>query len=144
MSLRGGMATAASATSQSQVLVTMFGQTRLAFPVESIRGTLPHGVRDHQNTVSAYGLEFPLINLRDRFNLSRSDTQEKTQIILCASGEALGAIEVDDILGLVKLVRSQIRPLPAHFAGPEREWFQGLFFYQDTVALLISPAWLLQ
>jgi hypothetical protein len=50
---------------------------------------------------------------------------------------------VDEVLGLTQVARSDIRPLPGQFVGPERLWFSGLFLFQSSVALVVNPEWLL-
>jgi len=43
----------------------------------------------------------------------------------------------------VDVDNARIRPLPPHFGGPERKWYGGLFLFQETVALMVHPGWLL-
>jgi hypothetical protein len=51
---------------------------------------------------------------------------------------------VDQVIGLTDIRREHILPLPRLFNGEERVWFRGLFLFNDVVALLVNPDWLVQ
>lgn len=143
MSLRGGNATAGKKDQETKVLITTFGQTCFAFPVDIIRGTVPRTEDDSTQSVSAYGMEFPLVDLSSRSGFVPAVKPKDPRTILCMLRDLRGAIPVDAVVGLIKLKQTEVRPLPRHFSGPEREWFPGFFLYQDSVALLINPMWVL-
>ncbi len=143
MSLRGGIATAGQKDKEKQVLVTMFGETCFAFPVDTIRGTVPQASDRSAQGVTAYGMEFPFVNLSSQSGFFPAKDPKDPRTILCMLGNLRGAIPVDAVLGLVTIKEREVRPLPRHFTGPERGWFPGLFLFQETVALLINPKWIL-
>lgn len=144
MSLRGGIAAAGKKDQESQVLIAKFGETCFAFPVDIIRGTVPRAEGHSSQPVSAYGMEFPLVDLTARSGFSPATNPRDPRTILCMLGDLRGAIPVDAVIGLMKLKQTDLRPLPQHFSGPERGWFPGLFLYEDSVALMINPTWVLE
>lgn len=143
MSLRGGIAIEGKKDQETQVLITKFGETCFAFPVDIIRGTVPRTEDHSAQSVSAYDMEFPFVDLSSRSGFSSATNPRDPRTILCMLGDLRGAIPVDAVLGLIKLKQTDMRPLPRHFSGPERGWFPSFFLYQDSVALLINPKWVL-
>ncbi len=123
---------------KGQVLVVACGTTYFGIPTEIVRGI----VRPEQE---GFGIaeDHPPADLGARFGFIGSSVTPESRVILCGVRKVQEAFGVDQVLGLAKSDGLNIRPLPPHFTGAERRWFQGLFMFQDTVALLVNSTWLL-
>ena len=40
--------------------------------------------------------------------------------------------------------RPEILPLPPQFRGEEQGWYQGMILFENSVALVLNPAWVLE
>ncbi|MBI4401867.1 MAG: chemotaxis protein CheW [Nitrospirae bacterium] len=138
MSLRGRAQIAPHAVSLRQFLVVACGKTRFALAADIVRG-LAHP----EETVTAVGKGPAMTDLAARFGLSRSPRAPQARIVFCGRREVHHAFLVDEVVGLTEVEVDRIRPLPSHFAGPERAWFTGLYVTQEAVVLVVDPGWLL-
>jgi hypothetical protein len=126
-----------------QVLMVRCGSTYLGVPADLSHGVLEPDNLGSDGAVSGLGHKYPITDLAGRLGLPVSSTGPGTRIILCARGGAQKAIQIDELFGLTDIEQRRIRSLPLHFTGPERDWFAGLFVFQDRIAFLINAAWLL-
>jgi hypothetical protein len=138
MSLRSGsQQPGATATELGQWLVAIRGGTHFAFPAEVVRG-----LASSEAPPSAEERALPRADLMRHFP-GASAPGSPRRGVLCGNQVAEHVVLVDDVIGLTEIHKEQIRPLPRHFTGSERLWFAGLFLFQDTVALMVNPEWLL-
>jgi hypothetical protein len=138
MSLRSGTQPAGTAATElSQWLVAVRGGTYFAFPAEVVRGLAGSETRS-----SAMEPALPKADLMCHFPGAKA-TGSPLREVLCGLQVAEQVVLVDDVIGLTEIHKEQIRPLPLQFTGSERLWFAGLFLFQDTVALMVNPEWLL-
>jgi chemotaxis protein histidine kinase CheA len=126
-----------------QVLMVRCGSTLLGIPGDISRGILDAPQVDAGHRVSAQGLTYPVTDLAARLGLEPSRSRETSRVILCARAGAQSAVLVDELFGLTDIGQKLIRSLPLHFTGPERDWFAGVFLFQERIAFLINVAWLL-
>lgn len=143
MSLRGRTAGATVLVAEAQFLVVVSGGVPVAIPSDLVRGILQPEDSPREQTITWLGVAYPLTDLADRFGWPRAAWTAETRAILCGLGERMLALSVDQVLGLTDVDRRQIKPLPPHFSGPEREWITGLFLFRESVALVPDPAWLI-
>jgi hypothetical protein len=143
MSLRGRLAAAPPPLVEAQFLVVRAAGGNFALPSDVVRGILPLEEAADAETVTFQGQALPLRNLAGRFGWSPRPPASGTKIILCGAQDSFRAFIVDEVCGLSEVPASAVRPLPPHFAGPERGWFSGLFLFRDAVALVVHPDWLL-
>ncbi len=129
---------AVGGANSKQVLVVACAKTYFALPAEIIRGI----VRPEEASASVGG-PCPLVDLGARFDLPGVSLSAESRVLLCGEQEIQQALRVDVVMGLTDVERVRIRPLPPHFAGPERQWFSGMFLYRDSVALVLNAGWLL-
>lgn len=127
-----------------QVLMVRCGSTHLGIPADLSHGVLEPDTVGSEGAISAIGNKYPISDLAGRLGLPVSSAGPGTRIILCARGGAQKAIQIDELFGLTDIEQRRIRSLPLHFTGPERDWFAGLFVFQDRIAFLVNPAWLLR
>ena len=126
-----------------QMLMVRCGATHLGIPADLSHGVLEPDTVGSEGAISAIGTKYPISDLAGRLGLPVSSFGPETRIILCARGGAQKAIQIDELFGLTDIEQRRIRSLPLHFTGPERDWFAGLFVFQDRIAFLVNPAWLL-
>lgn len=141
MSLRGRIA-GVTAVAEAQFLVVATGATPVAIPAEMVRGILQPEEAGQGQDIIVQDVTYPLADLTDRCGWGRSTAGAETRIVLCGDGANAQAFSVDQVMGLTDVWRSRILPLPPHFSGPERNWILGLFLFQDRVALVAHPEWL--
>ncbi len=126
-----------------QVLVVSCGSAYVAMPADITRGILDPQEVGPDGTVTAVGVTYTMTDLVARLGLERAGRSAEPKIVLCARREAAKAVYVDQLYELVDVKQDQVNTLPMHFTGAERDWFAGLFLFQDNVTLLVNPAWLL-
>lgn len=126
------------------MVVVLCGPSLLALPSDIVRGILEPEQAGQGPTIYAYGLRFPTTDLSAHLGLWRPTTPPEARIILCERQHLRRAIHVDQVVSLTDVPQQGIQPLPAHFSGHERDWFAGLFVFQDRIVLLVNPVWLLR
>jgi hypothetical protein len=142
MSLRGvRQERASTAVDVRQCLVTVRKGTHFAFPAEIVRG-LGSTSEVRRPAAGNAHTHLPRTDLLCHFPGTAASGAPAREV-LCGHQVPQQAVLVDEVIGLTEVSKEQIRPLPAHFTGPERVWFSGLFLFRDTVALVVNPEWLL-
>ena len=126
------------------VVVVLCGPSLLAVPSDIVRGILEPDQAGPGPTIYAYGVAFPTTDLAEHLGLWRPASPPEARILLCERQHLRRAIHVDKVVSLTDVPQRGIQPLPAQFSGPEREWFAGLFVFEDRIVLLMNPVWLLQ
>jgi chemotaxis signal transduction protein len=94
--------------------------------------------------VTVQGVVYKPVNLADRLALSSDANGPDTRIVLLACGGLQGSIRVAHVRGMLEVDQSQVRPLPQQFRGEEQDWYRGVILLEETVALLLNTAWVLQ
>jgi chemotaxis signal transduction protein len=144
VSLRGHKTVATSVCPSVRLLVVDFGNTHMAVPADAVRGILqPEQVSDN-DVLCFLGVNYPLIDLARPLSLPRKTSGADVRVILCSEGDCHCAFQVDQVLGLVEVGRLSLLPLPPQFRGEERRWFDGLFLFRETAALVLNCGWILQ
>ncbi len=126
------------------MVVVLCGPSLLAVPSDIVRGILEPDQAGQGPTIYAYGLTFPTTDLAAHLGLWRPSAPPEARIILCERQHMRRAIHVDQVVSLTDIPQQGIKPLPAHFSGHERDWFAGLFVFQDRIVLLLNPVWMLR
>jgi hypothetical protein len=131
-------------TNVNQQLIVECGPMRMSIPGRGIRGLLKTIETTFQDTITLLGETYEKGDLANRFDSTKTVTPFSSQgrTILCSNGVWRKAYAVDRIISLVEIEPSDISPLPPHFRGAEREWFAGLFFFEDNLVLIINLDWL--
>ena len=144
MSLLVRKSRSAVPTNVNQQLIVECGPMRLSIPGKGIRGLLKTIETTFQDTITLLGETYDKSDLANRFDPTKTVAPFSSQgrTILCSNGVWRKAYAVDRIISLVEVEPSDIVPLPPHFRGAEREWFAGLFFFEDALVLIINLDWL--
>lgn len=126
------------------MVVVLCGPSLLALPSDIVRGILEPDQAGPGPTIRAYGLLFPTTDLAAHLGLWRPAAPPEARTILCERQHLRRAIHVDQVVGLTDVPQHGIQPLPAHFSGHERDWFAGLFVFQERIVLLMNAVWMLR
>jgi chemotaxis signal transduction protein len=128
----------------ARFLVVRLHRTHLAIWAESVRGVFTERELDAKQEIVLLGERYTPMNLAARFRLPEPRHTSETRTVLCSRDRWRCASSVDQVIGLTDIRREHILPLPRLFNGEERVWFRGLFLFNDVVALLVNPDWLVQ
>jgi chemotaxis signal transduction protein len=87
---------------------------------------------------------YPVTDLAERLELAQVSKTGQARVILCSMGGRRAAFPVDAVAGLVDVQRSQVVPLAKQFRGQERQWFHGVFPFEETGALVVNVDWVVK
>lgn len=144
MSLRGRHARATSLAPTVRFLVVTVGGTHLALHADRVQGLLTVEEAASAESLTIQGVAYAGIDLATRFQLPADTDGPETRVVLLSNGAARGNIRVAQVHGLKELEQSQVLPLPRHFHGEEQMWYQGMVLFEESVAVVLNPAWLMQ
>jgi len=144
MSLRGQRAGARSLAPMSRFLVVTMGARSLALYADTVQGLLTGEEAGATEPVVVQGVVYKPVDLADRLALPSDDDGPDTRIVLLSSGELQGSIRVAQVHGLMEVEQSQVIPLPRQFHGEEQNWYRGVILLEESVALVLNTAWVLQ
>lgn len=144
MAFRQRVTTPTADSHTARFLVVRLHRTYLAIWAESVRGVFTERECDPKREIVLLGERYAPMNLAMRFRLPDPRPTPETRIVLCSRDRWRCASPVDQVIGLTDIRREHILPLPRLFSGEERMWFRGLFLFQEAVALLVNPDWLVQ
>lgn len=144
MSMRGRSAKAISSAPAARFLVVTVGGTHLALHADCVRGLLTLEEASSAEALTVQGVTYVCIDLSARLQLGIVADGSETRLVLLSNGERSGHIRVGEVHGLKELEQVQVLPLPKHFKGEERSWYQGMLLFEESVALVLDPAWLME
>ena len=122
--------------SRCYVVVTI-GARLFAVDAHSFKGELI-AEEAPDTVVSIDGTIYPALALADRLEVAPNVDSVDRRVILLAHQDRCGCIGVDRVHGQVAYQMSEVVPLPLHFRGIEREWYQGLILFQNSVAVILN------
>lgn len=120
------------------------GAPLIAFPSDWVRGIVTLSEAGNGPTVAWAGMAYDRTNLAERLTRSTPTLNSDSRIILYGNDERSRAFLVEQVMGLVDVARHEIRPMPPHFRGAERERLIGFFMDPDYIALIANPYWVLE
>ena len=127
----------------ARFLVVALQETILAIWAETVRGVLTPAEIRPDSSVVLLGESYEHTQLAARLRLREGSVTADSRYVLCARGQTRGVVSVDRVLGLTDIRRQDILPLPSMLQGDERLWYRGIFLFQDGMALVLNPDWLL-
>lgn len=143
MALRGHQVNASAAPTLRVLVVTIAGMT-CALPADCVQGVLTPAEAGDGDALTMYGQTYPRVDLAGRWALSSDTEQAETRVVLLSHGRACGHLRVAKVHGLAELEQTQMLPLPLHFRGEERTWYQGMILWEAGVAVLLHPGWVIE
>lgn len=91
-----------------------------------------------EGVINLRGVIIPLVDLRRRFGLPLLPRTRATKFIIVAVSGRLMGVVVDEVLEVVRVPRSLIKPAPELFDGKEPGTFLGVCQYQERLLLLLN------
>jgi chemotaxis protein histidine kinase CheA len=144
MALRTQNTSASSLPHAIRFLVARIGVSCFAFPADWVRGIVTASEAGSGPTVTWAGADYERTDLGARLACTdHHPSDSDARIILYGNNDRSRAFVVDAVIGLVDVLRHDIRPLPPHFRRSERERLVGLFVDDSSIALIINPLWIL-
>lgn len=144
MSLRGRHARATSVVPTFRVLVVAVGGVPFGLHADRVQGLLTVEEAGSAGPLTVQGVTYASIDLASRLELAPDADGPETRVVLLSHGTARGSIRVAQVHGLKELEQSQVLPLPRHFQGEEQRWYQGMMLFEESVAMILAPTWLMQ
>ncbi|MHB1421043.1 MAG: chemotaxis protein CheW [Bacillota bacterium] len=93
--------------------------------------------------ISLREIVIPVIDLRRKFDLSKSDDLANSRIIIMDVNGTLVGIEVDAVLEVLQIEEKEIEPVPALAAGVEVNFQKGIVQRKGQMIMLLNGAQLL-
>jgi hypothetical protein len=124
-------------------LVVRLGGSYLALPAAGVRGVLTQEEAGHEEAVTVAGIVYQQLDLAQRLSVVADLSGIEMRTVLYSAGYSHGAIRVEQVVGLTDVGRKDCLPLPPQFQCDERNWFGGMLLYQDQLALILNPSWVL-
>ena len=143
MSLRGRHVATSSTPARRFVVVTISG-VRFAIQADYVRGLLKPEEAGSSGDLTVRGQTYVAADVSTGLQLPVDAEGPDSRIILFAKGQHRIRLPVAQVHGLKDIEESQMLPLPRHFRGEERRWYQGMVLSGDGVALLLNPDWLIE
>jgi chemotaxis signal transduction protein len=128
----------------ARFLVARLHDTTIGIWAETVRSVLTPGEVQLGQDLVLLGERYVHTSLARRLGLRECSLTADSRYVLCSRGQARCVVPVDEVIGLMDIRRQDILPLSSLFTGDERLWFRGLFLFQNTMALVVNPDWLVQ
>ncbi|MFO0773768.1 MAG: chemotaxis protein CheW [Nitrospiraceae bacterium] len=126
----------------ARFLVTQINDTSLALWADTVRGVLTPNEMGAAQEVTLLGDTYRATDMARRLGLLRLPTSVETRFVLCQRGQGRCVVSVDRVIGLMDIRRDRIQQMSPLFAGAERVWLRGVFVYDERMAVVINPDWL--
>jgi hypothetical protein len=143
MSLRGYHRATTVTVQTASFLVVRFGKRFCALPSQGVRGVLTREEAGNGQAVTAVGVTYHDLDLVGRLGTSLDLSHPDVRVVLYSTGQSHGAICVEEVMGMIDVAPEQCWPLPPHFKQDERAWITGMTLFQDHLALILNPEWVL-
>jgi CheW-like domain len=144
MSLRGRKIGPTTQAPTSRFLVVTLDARIMALDANAVRGLLTSAEAGQSDLVTVQGVSFRAVDLAGRLSLSPGVDGRETRTVLLSSEKRHGSIRVDRVLGLIEVDQTRVLPLPRQFQGEEQHWYRGMIVFEDTVAVVLHTAWVLE
>lgn len=111
--------------------------------VREIRGwtettTVPHSADYVRGVVNLRGVVLPVIDLKARLGLGRTDVTPANVIIVLQSGERATGILVDAVLDIMTLNGDQIQPVPDVARESGNDYVEGMVVLDGHMVTLLG------
>lgn len=144
MGLRTHKAADPTGSQSIRFLVARIGEPLFAFPADWVRGVVTLSEAGNGSTVAWAGSTYDHTDLAERLTRTTPKPGSESRIVLYGNDDRSRAFLVDQVVGLVDVIRHEIRPMPPHFRGAERERLIGFFMDPAYIALIANPYWVLE
>jgi chemotaxis signal transduction protein len=141
MSLRSRHNSSKTLVETASFLVVRLGTNYFALHAVGVRGILTHEEVAHDEAVTTMGNVYQPVDLAKRLSIVADVTGLVGRTVLYSAGRSHTSIRVEQVVGLTDVERKDCLPLPPQFHSDERNWFGGVLLYQDQLALILNPSW---
>jgi chemotaxis signal transduction protein len=141
MSLRSRHNSSKTLVETASFLVVRLGTNYFALHAVGVRGILTQEEVAHDEAVTTMGNVYQPVDLANRLSIVADVTGLAGRTVLYSAGRSHSAIRVEQVVGLTDVERKDCLPLPPQFHCDERNWFGGVLLYQDQLALILNPSW---
>jgi purine-binding chemotaxis protein CheW len=114
--------------------ITMIQEIILMKPVTRV----PQAPAYIEGLINLRGVVIPVINLRQRFGMSRAEADEETRtIVLNLHDKTVGCI-VDAVTRVMRVSTDQIQPAPTSVLAIARNYISGLANMDDRLLIILD------
>ncbi|MBK9306503.1 MAG: chemotaxis protein CheW [Nitrospira sp.] len=132
----------ASASLLHFIIVTI-GRRYLAFEAGSIRELLTVQELECSEKPGIREVVDRTVDLIMQLNLTDVPIRPETPVVILTDQGSHCTIRVSHIHGQLEVQPSQILPLPTQFSSVERQWYRGMILFEQSIALILNPTWVL-
>jgi len=143
MSIQEPGASALATSSLRHFIIVTIGRRYLAFEAGSIKELLTVQELERSEKPELRGVVDRTVDLIMQLNLTDVPIRPETPVVILADQGIQSSIRVSHIHGRLEIQPSQILPLPAQFSSVERQWYQGMILFDQSIALILNPTWVL-
>lgn len=137
----------ASATATSSLrhfIIVTIGRRYLAFEAGSTKELLTVQELEHSENPEIRRVVDKTVYLIMQLNLTDVPIRPETPVVILADQGIQCSLRVSHIHGRLEIHPSQILPLPAQFRSVERQWYRGMILFEQSVAFILNPTWVLE
>jgi purine-binding chemotaxis protein CheW len=91
-----------------------------------------------EGVINLRGVIIPVVDLRKRFQLPPRDASQRPKYIIVSVFRKNVGIIVDEVLEVLRLPRSLVKPAPQVFSQQDSGMFLGVCQYQDRLLMLLD------
>lgn len=99
---------------------------------------LPNAPAYIRGVINLRGNVIPVVDVRERFNLSRAKITDLTRIIVVEIGEKLVGLLVDNVHQVVRMPEKNIDPPSDLIEGVSEEFIKGIGRLQDRLIIILN------
>lgn len=99
---------------------------------------VPRAPRFMEGVINLRGQLIPIIDLRTRFGMSRTDHTKSTRIVVTEIGSKKVGIIVDSVSEVINIPMEQVEDAPDMIAGVGTEYIQGVGKVGDRLIILLD------
>ncbi|MDH4328342.1 MAG: chemotaxis protein CheW [Nitrospira sp.] len=130
--------------STSRFVIATLGAYLFAFDADAMRGSLVAEETGRTEGITAEGIWYKKIDLAGRMALPSDSNAPGGRMLLLVDGGRHGCIRAARLNGVIECEPNKVLPLSPHFQGAEREWYQGMILFDQSVAMVLNIAWILK
>ena len=127
----------------ARFFVATLGARLAAFDADAVKESLAVEEKDWTDGVTIEGIRYRAVDLAGRLALPQDSDVRSGHILLLSQGGRHGCIRVARLYGVMECEPTQVFPFPPHFQSAERQWYQGMILFEESVAMVLNIAWIL-
>jgi purine-binding chemotaxis protein CheW len=101
---------------------------------------VPRAPHFMEGVINLRGQLIPIIDLRTRFGMPRSEPTKNTRIVVTEIGSKRVGIVVDSVSEVLRIPLDQVEDAPEMIAGVETEYIRGVGKVEDRLIIMLDLA----